>query len=510
MPDGFDPHINSSYEMGMVLRSVYDTLVYRDPQTKDFIPGLAEKWAVSDDGLTYTFTLRKGVRFHDDTPFNANAVGVNLDRITDPGNKSQRAINLLGPYDHYTIVDPQTIQIVLKTPYAPLLDGLSQVYTGIASPTAIKQYDASQYQFHQAGTGPFYVNDYVPGDHIMLRRNPNYVWRPTFYKAPGPASVDEVEFRFLDDAATRAPALEKGDVDVMEELSPSDALLFTGNTSVRLYPQAIPGEPMQFLMNTTFAPTDNPELRRALLLATNRTAIVDAVFQQFSPVAYGPISAITPYNDAGVKDKYQYDPKAASDLLTNLGYAPKKQDTPAAGNANNSSDNQLYLGEVKLHLIMVVPTWGQAPEVAQQVQNQWRDLGIVVEIKEVPNLAGLQDVVQTGQYNLIAYNDFGLDANVIAQRYRTDSPSNWLHYSDSNMDSWSQRSMEALDSVTRQNMFTAIQGQVADQALTLPVRDYVNLNGARATVRGLSFDAYGWYPLLPNLELVPVTPGGSK
>src|SRR5689334_13055968 len=121
MPDGFDPHINSSYEMGVVLRSVYDTLVYRDPQTKDFVPGLAEKWTVSDDGLTYTFTLRKGVRFHDDTPFNAQAVAANLDRITNPATRSQRAITLLGPYDHYTVVDPQTIQIVLKSPYAPLL-----------------------------------------------------------------------------------------------------------------------------------------------------------------------------------------------------------------------------------------------------------------------------------------------------------------------------------------------------------------------------------------------------
>src|SRR5262245_49366310 len=81
-PSGFDPHVNSSSELGIPLRSVYDTLLYRDPQSKAFVPGLAEKWDVSDDGLTYTFHLKAGVKFHDGTPFDANAVAANLDRIT--------------------------------------------------------------------------------------------------------------------------------------------------------------------------------------------------------------------------------------------------------------------------------------------------------------------------------------------------------------------------------------------------------------------------------------------
>src|SRR5437762_1714253 len=79
----------------------------------------------------------------------------NLDRITKPTTKSQKALALLGPFDHYHVVDPLTIQIVLKTPYAPLLDGLCQVYTGIASPQALKQYDNLQYQYHQVGSGPY-------------------------------------------------------------------------------------------------------------------------------------------------------------------------------------------------------------------------------------------------------------------------------------------------------------------------------------------------------------------
>src|SRR5258707_9030325 len=278
MPASFDPHVSDSVETGIVLRSVYDTVVYRDPQTKQIVPGLAEKWSVSDDGLTYTFTLRAEVKFHDGTPLDANAVAANLDRITKPTTKSQKALALLGPFDHYHVVDPLTIQIVLKTPYAPLLDGLCQVYTGIASPQALKQYDNAQYQYHQVGSGPYQMVDYGPGDHITLRRNPQYAWGPSFYSPPGPQTVDEVEFRFFTDPMARAPALESGAANVIGELSPADAILFTGNSQLRLYPQPIPGESLIFLMNLAHPPTDKIEFRRALIVAANRNAVVDAVF----------------------------------------------------------------------------------------------------------------------------------------------------------------------------------------------------------------------------------------
>ncbi|MCA9915749.1 MAG: ABC transporter substrate-binding protein, partial [Anaerolineae bacterium] len=78
---GIDPHINRSTELGIVLRQVYDTLVYRDPSTREFVPGLAQSWDISEDGLTYTFSLRDDVTFHDGTPFNAEAVAANLARI---------------------------------------------------------------------------------------------------------------------------------------------------------------------------------------------------------------------------------------------------------------------------------------------------------------------------------------------------------------------------------------------------------------------------------------------
>src|SRR5512137_3031906 len=90
-PTGIDPHLNASSELGIPLSSVYDTLVFHDPDSGQFVPGLAEKWSISPDGLTYTFTLRRDVRFHDGTTFNAAAVAANINYILDPDHHSQKA-----------------------------------------------------------------------------------------------------------------------------------------------------------------------------------------------------------------------------------------------------------------------------------------------------------------------------------------------------------------------------------------------------------------------------------
>ena len=181
-PSGFDPHIHRSSELGIPLRQVYDTLVYRNPTTREIVPGLAREWTISADGLRYTFNLREGVTFHDGTPFNAQAVAANLDRITDPATASQRAVFMLGPYTGYELLDNYTITLILSAPYSPLLDSLAQVYLGIASPTALSEYSINRYQFHQVGTGPFLFVELVPGERVVLRRNPDYAWGPSFYQ----------------------------------------------------------------------------------------------------------------------------------------------------------------------------------------------------------------------------------------------------------------------------------------------------------------------------------------
>lgn len=127
---GIDPHLNASSELGIPLASVYDTLLFRDPETGEFVPGLAESWSISNDGLSYEFHLRQDVVFHDGTPFNAEAVRANIEYILNPDNHSQKAAAMLGPLQTVEVVDDATLNFHLSEPYAPLLDSLAQVYLG--------------------------------------------------------------------------------------------------------------------------------------------------------------------------------------------------------------------------------------------------------------------------------------------------------------------------------------------------------------------------------------------
>ncbi|MFN8563082.1 MAG: ABC transporter substrate-binding protein [Anaerolineae bacterium] len=406
-PSTFDPHIGASSELGIPLRSVYDTLVYRDPSSLEFVPGLATSWTISPDGLVYTFALRQGVIFHDGTPFNAQAVAANLDRITNPMTASLKALFLLGPYTGYEIVDDYTIRLMLSEPYSPLLDSLSQVYLGIASPAALTEYSNERYQFHQVGTGPFEFVDYVPGDHLTIRRNFDYAWGPSFYQPSTPDSVDEVEFRFYDqDPSARALALEGGDLDIVGELLPVDARALTANSSVQLQPTTIPGQPLQFLMNTQQFPTDNLSIRQALLYGTNREAIIDAVFQRFSPVAWGPLSSATAFYSGDVVNAYAYDPQQARALLNSAGY----QDT--------NGDGYVDFGGANLEVDVIAPNWGLIPEVTQLLQDQWREIGVRLNIDSVPSATILRQHVGEGKYNLVAWYEFGLDPSFLARYFQ--------------------------------------------------------------------------------------------
>jgi peptide/nickel transport system substrate-binding protein len=487
-PSGFDPHIHQSSELGIVLRQVYDTLVYRHSVTREIVPGLAEEWQISDDGRVYTFRLRQDVTFHDGTRFDANAVAANLDRIMELGPLSQRARFLLGPYERYELVDSYTIQFVLSSPYSPLLDSLSQVYLGMASPLALSEYSNNRYQFHQVGTGPFRFEKYTPGSEIILERYDDYNWRPEFYEAPVSDSVRRIQYRFFTDPATRAVALETSEVHVMGELLPSSARSLTANSQVRLMPTLIPGIPLQFMMNIQRAPTNSVAFRQALIHATNRGLIADTVFQGFSPVAWGPLSQNTLHYHSGVQGMYAYDLTRARGLLESLGYE----------DADN--DGYISIGEEDLELVMIVPPWGLLPQVAQLVQDQWRDVGIRLTLVSVPGLTALRELVAEGEYHLVAFDSAGLDPSVLNQFYLSDGANNFININSPELDATLLAAVQEMAPGTRRNLYARIQMFIMEQALILPIRDYVNLNASVVSLDGLEYDPFGWFPLMNNVR----------
>ena len=493
IPTGFDPHINASAELGIPLASVYDTLVYQDPATHTFVPGLAEKWEISADGLVYTFHLRSGVKFHDGADFDARAVCTNLDRIADPNNKSQKAAGMLGPSDNYQRCespDRRTAIIRLKQPYAPLLDSLSQVYFGLASPAALEKWGITDYQFHQVGTGPFKFVEYIPGDHLTLSRNPDYNWGPGLFNNRGPAHLDTITFKFYEDPATRAIALESGAVQIIGEVLPQDAKRLANDPRFTLYATPIPGQPLQIYLNTQRAPTDNPNVRRALLLAVDRPGLVQAIFGGYSPIATGPLSAAT-FGYSAEAAVPAYDPKQAAQFLAEAGWQ------------DSDGDGVLDRDGQALTIDFVFGPFGLMPQAAQLVEANWKSLGVKVNSAQAANFNALRDAQAGGEYNAIALNFFGSDPDLLRAWFITTGFSNWSKVNDPALDGLLTDGFLTGDPSQRAKIYAEAQKRINDQVLIIPLRDYVNLNMASVKVSGLRFNAQGWWPWLVDIKIEP-------
>jgi peptide/nickel transport system substrate-binding protein len=485
VPTGIDPHVHASSELGIPLASVYDTLVYRD-SSGGFVPGLAERWEISSDGKQYTFFLRRDVRFHDGTVFNAPAVKTNLEGILNPETKSQKARYLIDPVETVTVVEDYTVRLDLSKPFAPLLDSLSQVYVGMASPAALEKW-GPDYQFHQVGTGPFRFVEYVAGDHLTLERNPDYAWGPSIYRNKT-ARLNRVVFRFYADPATRAPALLSNEVDVMGEVLPMDAGDMEKNGRFTVYPVTIPGQPLQFFFNMKQAPTDDLAVRQALLAATDRKGLVQTVFGSYSPVATGPLTAVT-WGASSVVPADAFDRKAAVDLLQQAGWVDSN------GDGVREKDGQ------PLRLKVVYPPWGLTPQVAELLELQWKEIGAAVELIQVASFAALKEAQTGGSYHLISMNLAGTDPDLLRSFFRSDGAYNWSGISSSELDSLLDQAVQTANASERLELYKRIQAVIARECPILPIRDYVNVNLANNRVKGLHYSSQGWFPVLIDVSL---------
>ena len=197
------------------------------------------------------FSCDKNVTFHDGTDFTAASVAHNIERIFRPESGHSLARELLGPLQQYEIPDEYTIRLRLFEPHAALLDGLAQPFLGIASPEALKRNDGLRYQYHQAGSGPFMLEDYLPGERIVLRRFDGYVVDPPIYSSLAGDEIERIVFSIVRDSDADLRSLLGKSIDVVDDVSLVAAHNLAGNSRVMLLPIDIPGQSVQFAFNTS-------------------------------------------------------------------------------------------------------------------------------------------------------------------------------------------------------------------------------------------------------------------
>jgi peptide/nickel transport system substrate-binding protein len=326
-----DPSDAWDNEVGRVTNQILDTLVMPKGDTTLIAPALATEWSTSEDGLTWTFKLRPGVTFHDNTPFNADAVLFNFERWWDQENPYHKGDfeawpSIFGGFKGeegcvvkaIEKVDDLTIRFTLSEPFAPFLSDLAMFTFAFSSPTAIKTQGAENYatstQYPPIGTGPLKFVSWVKDDAITLVRNDSF-WGTI-------ASVDQVIIRTIPDNSARYLALKTGEIQGMEGANPEDAKAAQNdpNLQVLLRPALNTG---MVVFKVDAPPFNDLNVRKAFAMAIDKKAIVDSFYGSTGLVANQFLPPTSWGYNKDLKDD-PYDPTAAKALLAEAGYTDAK------------------------------------------------------------------------------------------------------------------------------------------------------------------------------------------
>ncbi len=308
-PDTLDAPITAERNAHNASRGMFDSLVWINDQG-DIEPELAESWEISEDGLEYTFHLRKDVTFHNGEPFNADAVVFSWERYSNPDLPWNERWRMA---DNVEKVDDYTVKITTTEP-KPLLLRTIAISWEIVPPKYFEEVGDVEFGSHPVGTGPFQLVEWVKGDHITLEANPNY-WRESYPR------LAQVIFRPIPESATRVAAIQTGEVDIVGRLSSEEAQSLLGAPGVQVirYPVArVYYIAFNNLTTGVGKPTEDPLVRQAMNYAVDVQAIVDALFDGFAKPATGFVaSGELGY---GAVEPFGYDPDKAKELLTEAGY----------------------------------------------------------------------------------------------------------------------------------------------------------------------------------------------
>jgi peptide/nickel transport system substrate-binding protein len=314
-PVNLDPAQVTDLNSNRVGRRIVETLVTFPDESTQLVPGLAESWTISRDGLRYTFKLRRGISFHDGTPFNAEAVKFSIERQTLPDHpfgklgKYPFANYFFGNVKAVEVLDDATVEFVLKEPRASFLAVLTAGAASIISPTAARKLGAD-YPLQPVGTGPFKLVAWDRGQRVVLEKNPAY-WK-------FPVKVDRVIYRPIVEDQARLTELLTGALDLIVGTPPDFVAQLETNPRVTLLRQV--GAHVWYLgINNQKKPFDDRRVRQALNYAVNKEAIVRDVLKGTGSLSRGPVLPGTWGADAGLK-AYPYDPERARKLLAEAGY----------------------------------------------------------------------------------------------------------------------------------------------------------------------------------------------
>lgn len=450
-----DFHTAPGYELIMVAMNVGCGLVNVSPDGQ-FVGDAAASWDVASDGKTYTFTLRDNVYFHDHTKLDAAAVKFSIDRLMDPATKSGMR-RFYEPVERVEVLDPRTVRVHMKRPYAFFLHMIAGYRTGLViySPTATKKYSLEQRKKGAPGAvvgcGPFKYVEWVPNNHFVMDR-----WEK--YHQPGMPYVDRVHIRVIKDPVTQMAAFKAGEIDFIASFSPEhvstlqaqspDAQLLTGPestpmTAMMKVTSPAPGEKKLSTKRVPHAIFGDVRVRKAVgCYGTDRDEIVNIAFKGKATPWVGMISPGA-IDSVDVNAMCPYDPEKAVALLKEAGYTQKN---PLTFNLTTNTEKSVF------NIIGTV------------LKEQMGRIGVQVNLHLVDKVTWMSTVLRDGDWDM-SIEDLAALLTIDGNSYLSASAASWniSRHTDTKVDEFYVRYASEMDSMKRKAIAKEMQEYVTDK-----------------------------------------------
>ncbi len=426
---GLDPHTQTAFGSFRLLEQIYEPLVQLDPTLK-LVPALAESWDFSADGLTLTFHLRQGVKFHDGSGFSSADVIASFTRILNPDTKAAGASNYAS-IKSMDAPDANTVVFTLSQPDTPILAAMASVNASIVPAAMAKSGDFSS---TAVGTGPFMLTKWTPDQETILTANKDY-WG-------GAPSIDGIDVRIIPDETSILAALRAGTVDFAQLNDPTVATLLKGDPKIQL--NTVGSLSYHVLqLNPARSPLDKLEVRQAISCAIDRQEVLDTALLGEGTVT-GPVTSPAYTVPTSELFCYTKDVDKAKSLLASAGM----------------SDG---------FTLNVIAATGEPPTAvneATNIQAQLADVGITVTIEPLENSVYV-DRWLAGDFDAaIALNGGRPDPYTMYARYFTKAGNlqKVSNFADDTLDSLLLQGRAESDFAKRLDIFTQFQKQITEDA----------------------------------------------
>jgi len=450
-----DPTYSVQFTERQVLYVIYNTLVRYG--TDFSLQGeLAESWTIEGDGKRIVFKLRGGVRFHDGTEFDAEAVKWNIDHRLDQDVDSPQRQQLDPIIASVEVIDKGTVAFNLKQRSPGLLSLLGERPGFMISPTAAKKF-GKDLANHPVGTGPFVFKEWVKGSHITVERNPNYWETDKPY-------LDRIVFRDIAGSIVGAQRLLTGEIDFVDEMSPQEILQLQNRPGIKLYPITV-GRWYLLQWHMYEPPFDNAKLRQAVAHGIDRKRINDIVMAGKGALYDGPTPEGLWWFDPDAKT-YPYDPARAKALLAEAGYPN--------GFAFTLSTPQI----------------GVMQQINQLLQEQLAAVGIRLK---------LEPVAQSEWYDRLVKRATNMSPNRWTQRpdpdgllyilFHSDGYANTTGYKNEQVDRLLEAGRNTYDQAARKKIYDEMQEIVVKDIPMFSLFYSVEYGALRDSVQG-----FAWIP----------------